>query len=266
MKNITKALRKGDLVVGTCCDISDPSVVEIVGRCGWDFVIINAEGGTVSPFGAELENMIRAAYAVDVTPVVKIPENNAAMIATCVKLGAKAVEVPKITTGEDARRAVDAAKYPPLGGRMTCWGVHATRYGEQGWAEHIAEANDEITILAVLEEQAAYEEHMDDILDVEGLEVVLIGWYDLELRIGGVGDPKVAKQMNEYRRKLYTRAREKNVAILQFVADPEALTEAAAMGAGGFFFAQDDMTMLRNASTHWATELKKAIKQCQASR
>ena len=107
---------------------------------------------------------------------------------------------------------------------------------------------------------------MDAILDVEGLEVVLIGWYDLELRIGGVGDPKVAKKMNEYRRKLYARAREKNVAILQFVADPTALIEAASMGAGGFFFAQDDMTMLRNASTHWATQLKKAIKQCQPNR
>ena len=97
MKNITKALREGELVVGTCCDISDPSVVEIIGRCGWDFVIINAEGGTVSPFGDELENMIRAAYAVDVTPVVKIPENNDAMIATCVKFGAKAVlEGPQV--------------------------------------------------------------------------------------------------------------------------------------------------------------------------
>ena len=54
MKNIRRAIDDGEVVVGVCCDISDPSVVEALGYAGWDYVIINAEGGTVSPFGAEV--------------------------------------------------------------------------------------------------------------------------------------------------------------------------------------------------------------------
>jgi len=138
MKNIKKALKNGEVVVGVCCDISDPSVVEILGQSGWDYVIINCEGGTCSPFGAELENMIRAAYLADITPVVKVPENNAAMIAAAVKMGAKIVEVPKVNKKEDAIRAIKAVKYPPQGERMTCWGVPATGYGAVPWSKHVS--------------------------------------------------------------------------------------------------------------------------------
>jgi len=33
------------------------------------------------------------------------------------------------------------------------------------------------------------------------------------------------------------------------------------MGARGLLFGQDDMTMLRDASVKWVTELRKAIEQ-----
>lgn len=98
MKDIKKALKNGEVVIGVCCDISDPSVVAILGYTGWDYVIINCEGRTASPFGAELENLIRAAYIADITPVVKVPENDSAMVASAVNLGAKIVEVPKVNT------------------------------------------------------------------------------------------------------------------------------------------------------------------------
>jgi len=42
MKNIREALAASEVVLGGCCDISDPSVVETLGYAGWDFVLINA--------------------------------------------------------------------------------------------------------------------------------------------------------------------------------------------------------------------------------
>ena len=66
MKNIKQAMKNGEIVMGVCCDISDPSVVEILGYTGWDYVIINCEGRTTLSSGAELENMIGAACPADV--------------------------------------------------------------------------------------------------------------------------------------------------------------------------------------------------------
>ena len=260
MKNIKKALKDGEVVIGVCCDISDPSAVEILGSTGWDYVIINCEGGTVSPFGAELENLIRAAYLADVTPVVKVPENNPAMIGSAIKLGAKIVEVPKINTREDAVAALRAAKYPPQGNRMTCWGIPATNYGTIPWSEHVQKANEEITIFAVLEEQEAMD-NMEDILSVEGLEIALIGWLDLALRLGGVGDPKVEAQVKRYHQKLLDLCKQKGIAVIQGASDAASVKEAISMGARGILFGQDDMTMLRDASAKWVAELRKAIKE-----
>ena len=260
MRNIRKALKNGEVVMGVCCDISDPSVVEILGSTGWDYVIINCEGGTASPFGAELENLIRAAYLADVTPVVKVPENNPAMIASAIKLGAKIVEVPKINTREDAAAALRAAKYPPQGSRMTCWGIPATSYGAVPWSEHVQRANEEITIFAVLEEQEAMD-NMEEILSVEELDIVLIGWLDLALRLGEMGDPEVEAQVRRYQQKLLDLCKGKGIAVIQGVSDAASVKEAISMGARGLLFGQDDMTMLRDASVKWVTELRKAIRE-----
>ena len=262
MKDIKKALKNGEVVMGVCCDISDPSVVEILGQTGWDNVIINCEGGTCSPFGAELENMIRAAYLADITPVVKVPENTSAMIASAVKAGAKIVEVPKVNNKEDAIRAIKAIKYPPQGERMTCWGVTATGYGAVPWSEHVVKANEEVSIFAVLEEQEAMD-NMEEILSVEGLEIVSIGWLDLALRLGGVGDTNAEAMVTKYRQKLLDLCKDKGIAVIQGVNDAATAKEAIKMGARALLFGQDDMTMLRNTSLKRVEELRQAIKEAK---
>ncbi len=258
MKNIRRAIDDGEVVVGVCCDISDPSVVEALGYAGWDYVIINAEGGTVSPFGAELENMIRAAYVADVIPVVKIPENNAAMIASALKMGAKIVEVPKVNSKADAERALNALRYAPRGERMTCWGVPATRYGAVPWAEHVHAAQEEVSMYAVLEEQEAMD-NMEDILSTEGLEMVILGALDLALRLGGVEDPNALAQVNRYREVLYRTASVKGVAVIEIVRNAKEAREAVAMGASALLFGQDDLAMLRQASLDRLAEMREAI-------
>jgi 4-hydroxy-2-oxoheptanedioate aldolase len=259
MKNIRRAMKDGDVVVGVCCDISDPSAVEALGYAGWDYVIINAEGGTVSPFGAELENMIRAAYLADVVPVVKVPENNPAMIASALKMGAKIVEVPKVNSKADAERALKALHYAPRGERMTCWGVPATKYGAVSWAEHVQAANEDVSMYAVLEEQEAMD-NMEEILSTEGLEMVILGALDLALRLGGVEDASALAQVRQYRGKLMRAARDAGVAVIEIVRNGSEAREAVEMGAQALLFGQDDLAMLRQASLNRLTELREAIK------
>lgn len=255
MKNIRKAIENGEVILGVCCDISDPSVVEALGYSGWDFVLINAEGGTVSPFGAELENMIRAAYVADVTPAVKVPENNPAMIASALKMGAKMIEVPNVSSRDDVIRALSAVKYAPDGKRATCWGVPATRYGAVSWSDHVPEANQDIVMYAVLEDQEAMD-NMDDILSTEGLEMVILGPLDLALRLGGVEDQSAISQVKKYREKLLRTASEKGVAVIEIVRDADEAREVVDLGAQAILFGQDDISMLRQASTEKLAKLR----------
>lgn len=258
MKNIRQAIRSDEVVLGVCCDSADPAAVEVLGSAGWDFVLINTEGGTVAPFGTGLANMIRAAYKADVVPVVKVPANDAAFIATALKLGAKVIEVPMVNSRADAEDAVRAVRYPPAGNRMTYWGVPATGYGAQSWGEHVATADDEVTMYAVLEEPQAME-RMEDILSAEGLEMVILGVLDLALRLGGVDDERARARVAEYRRQLYRVAADKGVAVIDIVGTAEQAREAVALGARGLLFAQDDHAMLRDISRTHLASLRAAV-------
>ena len=260
MRDIKEALRNDQVVIGVCNDISDPSAVGILGDTGWDFVIINCEGGTMSIYGAELENQIRAAYIADVTPAVKVPKNDPAMIASALNLGAKMIEVPGINTKEDITAAVRAAKYPPLGNRMTCWGTPAQKYGAVPWPEFVRQSNEEVTIFAVLEEKEAMD-NMEEILSVEGLDVAGIGYLDLALKLGGIDDPDIEAQVAEYGEKLLTLCKQKGVCMGKGVADVDAARAAIAAGCRFLWFGSDDATMLRSASAKWVTDLRKVIKE-----
>jgi len=260
MKDIKEALKNGQVIIGVCNDISDPSVVEILGDTGWDFVIINCEGGTMSIYGAELENQIRAAYIADVTPAVKVPKNDPALIASALNLGAKIVEVPRINTKEDLIAAIRAAKFPPQGDRMTCWGTPAQKYGAVPWREFVRHANEEVTIFAVLEEKEAMD-NMEDILSVEGLDVAGIGYLDLALKLGGIGDPDIEKQVERYGERLLTLCKQRGVCMGKGVPDVDSAKAAIAAGCRFLWFGSDDATLLRNASAKWVTELRKAIKE-----
>ena len=72
MKNIKKALKNGEVVFGASILSSDPVCVEIAGYAGFDFVFIDSEHAPASPIGKEMGELIRAAYAADVTPIVRI--------------------------------------------------------------------------------------------------------------------------------------------------------------------------------------------------
>lgn len=255
MENVRAAMMDGEVPVGVCCDVSDPSAVEALGYAGWDFVLINAEGGTIGPYGAELENMIRAAYRADVAPAVKVPENDPAMIDSALKLGAKLIEVPMVSSRADAERALRAARYPPEGNRMAYWGVPATRYGADDWDEHVEQAGEETLVYAVLEERRAME-NLEEILSTPGLESVILGELDLALRLGGVDDEDASEQVEAYRDELYRVASAEDVAVIDIVGTEAEAAAAVDRGAAGLLYARDDLAMLQEASTDGLTALR----------
>src|SRR5436190_24377150 len=98
---------------GLWISIADPAVVEIVAYAGFDYVNIDMEHTTLEL--SMVENMCRAASACGISALVRVPENNAKAILRVVELGPDGIVVPRIRDAEDARRAVLAAKYAPLG-------------------------------------------------------------------------------------------------------------------------------------------------------
>jgi 2-keto-3-deoxy-L-rhamnonate aldolase RhmA len=174
-------LRASRALLGMFVGIPSPSLVEMCGHAGVDFVIIDNEHG---PAGIEsTENMIRAARAAGVIPVVRTVE---ADILRVLDIGASAIQVPQVNTAEQARRIVASAKYPPVGTRGAAFSTRAAGYGFFGGEPHVADSNTGTAVIVMTETRTAID-NLDAILSVPGIDAVFFGPNDLSFSFGHPG-------------------------------------------------------------------------------
>ena len=184
-------LLAGEPALGVSMMIPCPQIVEMIGRLGFDWILIDCEHGTISLETVELLAM--AAEASGVTPIARPRTKDPHDILEVMDRGVMGVQVPHVNTAEDARRVVEAVKYHPLGSRGLAAGTRAADYGfGQSMAQYVAAANRETLVCVQLEEEAAIR-NADDILRVDDIDVFFIGPSDLSQSMGHPGDPKAPR-------------------------------------------------------------------------
>lgn len=162
-----------------------PQIVEIVGKLGFDWVLIDCEHGSNSPESVEL--MAMAAELSGVTPIARPWTNSPEAILRVMDRGAMGVQVPHVNTAADARRAVEAVKYHPLGNRGLAVGTRPANFGfRESAADYVKIANQETLVCVQLEEKEALQ-NIDEILQVEGVDVFFVGPSDLSQSMGYPG-------------------------------------------------------------------------------
>ena len=178
-----RKLQEGVAVFGVGARLPEPGIVEILGYAGLDYVRIDGEHGSIG-WGA-MERMILAAYAAGITPIVRIYENNEAMIMRALDLGAMGILVPHCRDAHDARQIVNGALYPPQGKRGVGPG-RSIKFGAVSTEDYYAGINDEIIVAAMIEDAEAIE-NIDEIVEIEGIDVLSIGKSDLAASLGVTG-------------------------------------------------------------------------------
>jgi len=200
MKNLTDLIKEKGFVIGPFMKTSDPAMVEIAGFAGFDFVILDMEHGPVSL--QQMQNMIRAAEVSGVTAVIRTRDRIPESISQALDIGAQAVQIPQVTTAEEALTVVQSAKYFPLGNRGVCRFVRAAGYSSVDRKEYFAKANTTQVIIQI--EGIIGIKNFDSILEVPGVDILFIGPYDLSQSMGLPGEidhPDVVAVMKEFVRK-----------------------------------------------------------------
>jgi 4-hydroxy-2-oxoheptanedioate aldolase len=149
-----------------------------------DFAILDMEHGPADRLC--LEELIRAAECAGLVSVVRAPEGDLNAVAAALDLGADGVQVPQVTTAEEARAVVRRARFAPLGERGVCRYVRAARYSTMERSAYFREANRALLVLQVEGERAL--DQIDAILDVEGFDILFVGPYDLSQSLGVPGE------------------------------------------------------------------------------
>jgi 4-hydroxy-2-oxoheptanedioate aldolase len=188
----------GEPAFGLSVMIPSPQIVESAAGMGFDWVLIDCEHGTIALETMEL--MVMAAEAAGLTPIVRPRTNSANDILQAMDRGAQGLQIPHINTAAEARAAVAAVKFHPMGNRSLAVGTRASGYGFAGSMAGFVEQANKDTLVCIQLEDAQAIPNVDEILKVEGIDVFFIGPSDLSQSMGFPGNakaPPVAKAIDE---------------------------------------------------------------------
>jgi len=185
-KNGMKAkLKAGNVPIGAIVLIPDPSLAELLGLCGFDYLLFDGEHGAITP--EILERLVRACDSAGVVAMARLPVNTADAMLPYLETGILGAMLPHSRSAAQVAEFVHACKYAPLGTRGVGTG-RATAYGTIATADHIREWNAEFFTIAQVEDQEAIDD-LANITRIEGLDACYVGSNDLSQAIGFAGRP-----------------------------------------------------------------------------
>ncbi|MCG3181435.1 MAG: 2-dehydro-3,6-dideoxy-6-sulfogluconate aldolase [Phycisphaerae bacterium] len=184
--SIAQTLADGGRIHGTMVRLTrNPAIGLLAADAGLDFVMVDLEHGAHTV--ETLTDLAAAATGVGLPVLVRVPELSRGWVSRVLDAGASGVMVPMTETVEQARRIVEWAKYPPLGGRgLSSFGPN-TAYRRLGDVTQLmADANREVLTIAQIETVAGVAA-ADQIAAVDGIDALLVGPHDLSVSLGHPG-------------------------------------------------------------------------------
>ncbi len=245
-----RRLSAGGEAIGCFLRFADPGLAELIALQGFDFLVLDAEHGTMDP--RECENLVRACDLREATPLVRVPSNDRAVLLRFLDTGAMGAHIPLVGSAEEAETAVRGMKYRPRGDRGLA-GVRAADYGQRAsLAEYVTQANAETLVVIQIETVAAVEQ-APAIAAVDGVDVIFVGPTDLSQAFGVTG--QLSHPLLEQAYDAIARAaREAGKALGVLVGNEKGLLEWRERGARYLAVTSDSLV------THSARTLLAAVR------
>lgn len=242
-------LAAGEPLLGTFLKTPTTHATEILGDIGFDFVVIDAEH---APFDrGDIDRIALAGRAARIAVLVRVQKADPAEILSALDCGATGILVPHVTSAETARAIVAAATYAG-GSRGFSNSPRAGDFGRLGFRDHIAAADAQVTVLAMIEDPEAVDE-LDAIFAVPGLSGAFIGRGDLSARLGT--DSPDAPEIRALVERISAGAKRHAMPLLAHVgalAAPDA-EWLRGQGVSAFIVASDQGFMRQAALANLAT-------------
>jgi 4-hydroxy-2-oxoheptanedioate aldolase len=179
-----RALAEGRPQIGLWCNLASNLAAEVVAASGFDWLMLDTEH---APNEIDMVlSQLQAVAAYPTSAVVRPPWNDMVMIKRFLDVGAQSLLLPYVQNADEARRAVAATRYPPVGQRGVTRVSRATRFGRvPDWAQR---AEDELCVLVQVESRQALG-NIEAIAAVPGIDGIFIGPADLAADLGHNGNP-----------------------------------------------------------------------------
>ena len=225
---LKKALKDGQSQFGCWINMASVISVEVAGRAGFDWVLIDAEHG---PNGIhEITSQLQVLEGLGPSAVVRVPVGETWIIKQVLDAGAQSILVPVVESVEQIRSLVAAVRYPPDGNRGVGSAIsRAGRFGNLD--EYLKSAGKQICLIVQLETWAGIEA-LDDMLGEDGIDGIFIGPSDLAADMGYLGElnaPAVQKTIAEALRRISASGKAAGILSVKDTETPTHMKNGACM-------------------------------------
>ena len=176
-------LLAGKKLIGCWSSLSNAITTEVLGVAGFDWILLDGEHSPndVTTFIPQLMALKDSASA----PVVRPSSNNEVEIKRLLDAGFYNFLVPFVESVAEAKRAVAATRYPPLGIRGVSVSQRSNRYGTV--PDYFKSINDHICVMLQIESRAGVAAARE-IAALDGVDCIFVGPSDLAAGFGHLGN------------------------------------------------------------------------------
>lgn len=197
INNLKQKLINKNIAWGVMVTFPSTEIIEMIGALKFDWILLDNEHGNITLDTAE--NCARACEINDVTPIVRPANSNPDVLSGFLDRGVHGLQIPHVTTREQARSIVAATKYHPMGNRGLFYRSRANDYGlDMPSDQYFVKANKETMVIAMIEDIEGID-NINDIASVDGIDAIFLGSGDLSQNLGFPGQqdhPKVLELLD----------------------------------------------------------------------
>lgn len=172
---VKTALAAGQPQVGTWLSFGDVFTARLMARVGFPWLTVDLEH---SPIDWQTASLMFAAIAdAGCVPLARVPRGDHDLIKRVLDGGAMGIIVPMVNTVEEAKLAIAAAKYPPVGNRSIGATIPALNFQATA-GEYYQYANDNILVILQTESPEGVS-NAEEIYRLPGVDAIFVGPNDL---------------------------------------------------------------------------------------
>lgn len=176
---VKEKLRRGEPSFGTWLSLGDLYATRVLARLGFDWLTLDIEHSAID--WGQATTIFGAVADAGCVPLARVPEGSHHYIKRVLDAGAWGIVVPMVDTVEQARTAIAAAKYPPVGNRSVGGGMHSMNF-DAAAGDYYERANDEILVVLQTESPQGVE-NAEEIYQLPGCDAIFIGPNDLRFQM-----------------------------------------------------------------------------------
>jgi 2-keto-3-deoxy-L-rhamnonate aldolase RhmA len=249
-------MRKGEPTVGTRILIAWSGLVELIGKTGiYDYVEFLSEYAPYDLY--DFEGLARAAELANVSSMIKIDQEPRTYLAErAMSAGIQNVLFADIRTAEDAEEAVRAVRAEPKGLNGYRMDRRCGYVGVAASAADIVKICEDAVVALMIEKKSAVE-NLEEILSVEGVDMVQFGPMDYSISIGLPGETQHPKVKDAEMRTIKT-ALKMDIVPRAEIKSPDEAKKYMELGVNDFSLSVDVM-ILFNWWKNNGSELRKIL-------